>query len=242
MSSVPPSRTPLTRERVLDRALELADETGAEALSMRRLAGSLGVEAMSLYHHIANKEALLDALVERVAGEIYVPAGPGDWRSLLRRRALSARAVFRRHPWALGLLESRKNLDPTRLAACNATLGMFRSAGFSAKLAYQGFLTLDSYIYGFALQETSWHTAPAEIPAEIERTRPLIPEAQFPHIHEVMTVVTAARAAEEGPDAAYRAEFEFGLDLVLDGLERALALETGADGAKGETREGHRLR
>ncbi len=219
------SREPLTRLRVLTCALGIADASGVEALSMRRLASELGVEAMSLYNHVASKEALLDGIVELVAAEMYVPKGGGSWRTALRKRAFSAREVLRRHGWALSVIESRQNLDTTRLRACEAVLDTFYRAGFSARLAGFGLVALDSYIYGFALQEQSWPAEAAASPAAVDFSGDPRFAAQFPRIAEVARQVSGQRSPRGKPGRSadpYSAEFEFGLELLLDGFERAL--------------------
>lgn len=149
-------RTPLSRERVLAAALELADREGLEAISMRRLGQALGVEAMSLYKHVTDKDEILDGIVERVLGQIDVPPADEDWRLAMQRRAVSARAVFSRHPWAIGLLESRASgAGSGRLGYFDAVLGALRGAGFSSQLAKRGFVVLDAYVHGYILLERS---------------------------------------------------------------------------------------
>ena len=212
----PKTRPPLTRERVLRAAIEVADAGGFESLSMRKVAGALGVEAMSLYNHVANKEDILDGLVDIVFSEIDVPSpGEGDWREATRRRAISARDVLNRHRWAIGLMESRMNPGPANLRTHNAVMGSLREAGFSFRAAVHAASVLDAYIYGFALQEKS---LPFESPEEhsqvIESKRQQVPDmADYPYLVEVATEM-----AKVGYD--YATEFEFGLDLILDGLER----------------------
>ena len=148
-------RIPLTRERVLRAAIALCDEGGIESLSMRKLGQQLGVEAMSLYNHVANKDDILDGIVDVVVNEIDVPPIGDDWKAALRQRANSARAVLSRHPWATGLIESRTNPGPATLRYYDSVIGSLREAGFSIEMAAHAFSALDSYIYGFALQEVS---------------------------------------------------------------------------------------
>jgi AcrR family transcriptional regulator len=215
-------RRPLTRERVLRAALELADAGGFESLSMRKVAGALGVEAMSLYHHVANKEDLLDGLVDIVFAEIDVPApGETDWKTAMRGRALSVRAVLNRHRWAVGLMESRMNPGPANLRNHNAVMGCLREAGFSFRAAVHAYSVMDAYIYGFALQERSLPFDTAEEHTEVvEIKQEHVPDmAEYPYLVEV-----GMEMAKAGYD--YAAEFEFGLDLVLAGLER---FHAGAD-------------
>src|SRR5690349_14729292 len=209
-------REPLTRQRVLAAALELADAGGFDSLSMRKVAAAVGVEAMSLYNHVANKEDLLDGLVDIVFGELEPPTpGDPDWRGALRRRALSMRAVLNRHRWAVGLMESRVAPGPENLRFHDATMGCLREAGFAFRDAVHASSVLDAYIYGFALQEAS---LPFDTPDEhgevLEVKQAAIPDMRpFPYLVEVMTEM-----AQAGYD--YATEFEAGLDLILDGLER----------------------
>lgn len=212
----PRRRAPLTRERVLTAALELAHEGGFESLSMRKVAAAVGVEAMSLYNHVANKEDLLDGLVDIVFGEFDAPEpGDPDWKGAMRRRAHSMRAVLNRHRWAVGLMESRVAPGPENLRFHDATMGCLRLAGFAFRDAVHASSVQDAYIYGFLLQERSLpFDTPEEHGAVIEVKQANVPDmARFPHLVEVMTEM--ARAGYD-----YATEFAFGLDLILDGLER----------------------
>ncbi len=207
-------RTRLTRARVLAAAVALADADGIQSLTMRRLGAALGVEAMSLYHHVANKDDVLDGMVDTVFAEIEL-ADATDWRTAMRDRAVSARAALTRHPWAIGVMESRTNPGPATLYHHDAVLGILRRAGFSVGMSAHAFSLLDSYIYGFALQETS---LPFDTPEETAEVAQAIldgaPGDQYPHLTEL----TLEHVLRPGYD--YGAEFEFGLDLLLDGLER----------------------
>jgi AcrR family transcriptional regulator len=213
-------RMPLSRERVLRAAMELADRGGLGSLTMRRLGQELGVEAMSLYKHVANKDEILDGLGELIVAEVDLPA-PGDrWKPAMRRRAVSARSVFARHPWATTLLETRANPGAATLRYYDAVIGSLRGGGFSLVLAAHAFSVLDSYLRGFAAQEQS---LPFQTSAELtEVTEDILEQftaADYPHLAE-MGVELMTRA-----DYAHADEFEFGLDLILDGLERALERE-----------------
>ena len=209
-------RPPLTRDRVIETAFALADEGGLAALSMRRIGKALGVEGMALYNHVANKDAILDDIVERVLAEIPLPAPDGDWKNEMRGRAVAARAVFLRHPWAIGLLEERyAESSPARLAYFDAVLGCLRSAGFSPQLAMQAFSTIDSYLYGFVFQELS---LPFDDPDSLEEVgEDLLQQmaGAYPHLTEATTA-----ALEQGWN--YSEQFLFGLDLILDALGRRL--------------------
>ncbi|WP_373047028.1 TetR/AcrR family transcriptional regulator C-terminal domain-containing protein [Vulgatibacter sp.] len=211
-------RAPLTRERVLRAAVEAADEGGVASLSMRKLAERLGVEAMSLYHHVANKEEILDGMVDLVFAEFDLPGGRTGWKQAMRKRALSARAALTRHPWAIGLLDSRKNPGPATLRHHDQVLGCLRRGGFSIALAAHAFSALDSYIYGFAMQEQSLPFDDEEsLQAVAEHILEGLPADEYPHLREM----TEAHVLKRG--YSYAAEFEFGLDLILDGLERQLS-------------------
>jgi AcrR family transcriptional regulator len=211
------ARLPLSRHRVLRAAVDLADKHGLESLSMRRLARELGVEAMSLYNHVANKEDLLDGIVDIAVGEIMVPASGDPWRPAMRNRAISARQMLGRHPWAVGLLESRTNPSPTTMRYANAILGCLREAGFGVRMAVHVFNTLDSYIYGFALQERNMPFGTLEeMPRTSAEILGAIPAETYPYLAE-----TAATFVASG--YAYADEFEFGLDLILDAFERLRA-------------------
>ena len=148
-------RIPLSRERVLRAAVAFADEHGIASLSMRKLGEVLGVEAMSLYNHVANKDQLLDGMVDLVFAEIDLPEGGADWKTAMRERAESARQALRRHPWAIALMSTRTSPGPATLRHHDAVIGSLRAAGFSIQLAAHAFSALDSYIYGFALQEAT---------------------------------------------------------------------------------------
>jgi AcrR family transcriptional regulator len=212
-------RAPLSRERVLRAAVALADERGAEELTMRKLAKALGVEAMSLYNHVANKDDLLDGMIDLVFSEIEAPEPGGDWKSELRKRALSTRAALGRHPWAIGEMEGRTNHGPSNLRIHNAVLGCLRAAGFSVEMTVHAYSVQDAYIYGFALQEADMSSeTPDDFAAEAQRQMRDYEAvlADYPHLVEVV----GGHVAKAGYD--YASEFLFGLDVILDGLERLL--------------------
>ena len=209
-------RAPLTRQRVLEAAVALADDSGIESLTMRKLGQALGVEAMSLYYHVANKEALLDGMVDLVFAEIELPTAETGWRSAMRRRAHSARAALRRHPWAIALMESRRTPGSANLRHHDAVIGCLRQAGFSVALTAHAYSLLDAYIYGFALQEASLpFTTPQETAEVAQSIMAGFPADAYPHLAEL----AVQHVLQPGYD--YGDEFEFGLDLILDGLERA---------------------
>ena len=206
-------RTPLSRARVLRRAVQLADKSGIESLSMRKLAQALGVEAMSLYNHVKNKDDLLDGMVEVVAKEIAVPAVGGDWKAEMRRRATSTHAVMLRHPWASQLMVSRINVGPVILRYVDATLGCLREAGFSFELADHAWNAIDSHIYGFTLQELNFPFEPDEYSEAAAGHIDLIPADRYPYLNGLSHHVMQGRY-----DGVH--DFEFGLDLILEGLEK----------------------
>jgi AcrR family transcriptional regulator len=215
-------RAPLTRRRVLRAAVALADRGGVAALSMRKLAQELGVEAMSLYHHVANKDDILDGIVDVVFGEIEQPTGEAGWEAAMRRRAVSAREALRRHPWATGLMESRRNPGPANIRHHDAVLGVLRNAGFPVELAAHAYSLLDSYIYGFALQEASLPFQTPEETAEVaQEIMAAFPADDYPYLAEIAT----EHVLQPGYD--YGDEFLYGLDLILDGLARARAAAGG---------------
>ncbi|WP_308125844.1 TetR/AcrR family transcriptional regulator [Nonomuraea ceibae] len=209
-----PPRQPLSRELVLEAAIRVADRGGAEAITMRRVAQELGVEAMSLYHHVPNKDAILDGVVDAVFAAIELPRpGDGDWRAAIRARAGSARAVLSRHSWALGLIDSRRRPGPATLRHHDAVLGVLREAGFSLPMAAHAVSLVDSYVGGFVLQEAN---LPLSTPAEVEDVAGDILEHLpdgLPYLREMIT----GHALRPGYD--YAEEFGYGLDLILDALE-----------------------
>jgi AcrR family transcriptional regulator len=219
-------RAPLSKERVVRAAVELADRGGFASLSMRKLADELGVGAMSLYHYVPNKEELLDAMVDIVFDEIELPTSDEDWRTALRRRAISTREALNRHRWAVGLMESRMTPGPANLRLHNAVLGCLREAGFSIELAIQAYSVQDAYIYGFALQEKSLPFDSAEESAAVaeEKVRQfaeLAAERQFAALAEefpYLAEVVAGHVAKVGYD--FGEAFEYGLELILDALEK----------------------
>jgi AcrR family transcriptional regulator len=208
-------RTPLTRERVLQAAVALADREGAGSLSMRRLARELGVEAMSLYHHVPAKQALLDGMVDLVFGEVAFPTGGADWKTAMRQRAISMRQALLRHRWAVGLMEARVPPGPANLRHHDAVIGCLRRAGFPVALTAHAYSVLDAYIYGFAVQEASLPFQTPEETAELASAMmEAFPADAYPHLTELAVQHVLQ------PDYDYGDEYRFGLELILDGLER----------------------
>ncbi|MEU4164164.1 TetR/AcrR family transcriptional regulator [Actinoplanes sp. NPDC026670] len=209
-------RTPLSRERVITAAVRLADEHGLATPSMRKIAEALDAEAMSLYNHVANKDELLDGMIDLVFGELDRPTPGDDWKPAMRRHATSLRAALGRHPWALSLLQSRPSPGPGNLRHNNAVLGVLRHAGFDLTLTAHAVSVIDSYVYGFALQSTNIPIDTPENVAEIAAGILSDTDAeQYPHLTELIV----GHALQ--PGYAYADEFGYGLDLILDALERA---------------------
>ncbi len=205
-------RPPVTRDRILDAALALADEGGLDALTMRRIGKALDVEGMALYNHVANKDDILDGIVERVLSEIPVPSVEGDWKDEMRRRAIAARRVFLRHPWAIGLIEARyAGSSPVRLGYFDAVLGTLRAAGFTPTLSMRAFSLIDSFMYGFILQELSLPFDDSESLDEVGEDLLRQMADAYPHLTEA-----TVQAMADGWD--YSEQFGFGLDLILDAL------------------------
>jgi len=208
------TRAPLSRDRVLRAALELADEGGSGALTMQAIGRRLGVEAMSLYRHVRNKDDILDGIVDLVFAEIELPADRSSWRTALRARSISARAALRRHPWAITFMESRMAPGPANLRSHDDALSVLLDSGFSATTATHAYNILDSYVLGFALQEVNLPFSNAEeLAAMGEELLSQVPADQYPNSVRVSSELLAA-----GFD--YGDEFEFGLDLILDGIAR----------------------
>jgi AcrR family transcriptional regulator len=210
-------RAPLSRERVLRAAISLAAQGGIDSLTMRGLGRALGVEAMSLYNHVSNKDDLLDGMVDAVVGDIVVPPTGTPWRSALRARCISAHETLLAHPWAAALITSRLAIGPGMTRYLDATLGRLREGGFSIDGALDAWNALDSHLYGFTLQELNLPFEVEESSAVSASVLPQIPADQFPHVVEVIGHVMAHGRRED---------FTFGLDLILDGLERTLAEES----------------
>ena len=207
----------LTRARVLQAAVALAARDGIESLSMRKLADELGAGAMSLYHYVPNKDQLLDGMVDLVFAEIELPSLDDDWKTAMRKRALSTREALARHPWAIGEMEGRTSHGPSNLALHDAVLGCLRGAGFSLEMTVHAYSVQDAYIYGFALQERDMASETADdFAAEAQRQmheyEALL--GDYPNLVEVV----GGHVAKAGYD--YASEFLFGLDLILDGLDR----------------------
>jgi AcrR family transcriptional regulator len=206
----------LTRDRVLRAGIELADEQGIDALTMREIATRLDVEGASLYYHVTSKGDLLDAMTDLVAAEIEVPLESADWKEAMRRRAISARSVFSRHPWASAVMDSREHSGPAQLAYADRVLGILLAAGFTPRDAANAFLILDTYIHGFQRQQSS-----LSLPEGVETfdvAEGLLAELT-PDSYPSLLAIAADFAVNPHDEVAV---FEFGLNLILDGLQRTL--------------------
>ncbi|TWU10296.1 Tetracycline repressor protein class H [Novipirellula galeiformis] len=207
------SKVSLNRDVVLRTAIQFANQHGIESLSMRKLAELLGVEAMSLYNHVSNKDAILDGIVDIVAGEIELPTLAGDWKSSMRRRAMSAHEVLMRYPWATMLIVSRPNVGPAMLRYVDATIGCLVQAGFSYAMADHAWNAIDSYVYGFTLQKLNFPFQPEEYAQVAETFLPQIPADEYPYLNGMSQQVISGRH-----DGLH--DLQLGLDLILDGLLR----------------------
>lgn len=205
----------LSRDRIVQKAVEIAEQQGFGALNMRALAQELGSAPMSLYRHVSNKDDLIDGMIDVVFSEMYVPAIGGDWKQELRERGRSARAALQRHPWAVGLMESRLHPGEASATHHNATMGCLREAGFPFREAVHAYNLLDAYTYGFALQELNIPFETADESGEAAETTLGGRGDQFPYLVEVVQELS-----KRGYD--YTEEFEFGLDFILGGLETYL--------------------
>jgi AcrR family transcriptional regulator len=210
-----PKRPRLSRERVLTAAIAIADRGGLAELTIRSLAKELGAKPMSVYYYIADKDDLLDALVDMVFDEITLPVPDRDWREEMRSRAHSARTRLAQHRWAIGLLESRRNPGPATLRHHDAVLACLRAAGFSRDLTAHAYAVIDSYVYGFALQEAS---LPFKGPESVHDIATPIMDLMATGAYPTMVEMATTYYLRPGYDFAE--EFDFGLDLILDGLER----------------------
>ena len=210
---------PLSRDRVLRAAVGLADREGINALSMRKLGQEVGVEAMSLYNHVRNKEELLNGMIDIVFGEIDLPAADAEWSAAMRQRAISARQALKRHPWAVGLMESRAQPGPATLRHHDSVLRNLRTAGFSVELAAHAYSVLDSYIYGFTLNELTlpFDNSPERVAEVARNIMREMPAGEYPYLTEM----AVEHAMKPGYD--YGDEFEFGLALILEGIRKTRA-------------------
>jgi AcrR family transcriptional regulator len=217
VSDSPGERARLSRDRILRGAVAVADAGGIGSLTIRSLAQALHVKPMSVYYHVANKDVILDGIVDIVFGEIELPAAGGDWRSEIRRRATSARQVLRNHPWAIGLMESRTSPGPATLRHQDAVIGTLRAAGFSVQMTAHAYALIDSYTYGFALQEAALPFERREPVAEV--VAPQVEQftaAEYPHLAEMATEYYLQ------PGYDFGNEFELGLGVILDALTRSI--------------------
>jgi AcrR family transcriptional regulator len=214
----PSPRIPLSRERVLRAAVALADERGIEELSMRKLGQQLGVEAMSLYNHVANKEDVLDGMVDFVVGEIDPPPTGTDWKTAMRERALSARRALLRHPWASRVLESRITPTPRVLEYFDSMIGLLRAGGFSIDLTHHAMHAMGSRLFGFT--QELFDDSGTDLDPEAEAIMLRTMAANYPHLGEMALAISHDEDSVVGQGCDDQFEFEFALDLLLDGLEK----------------------
>jgi AcrR family transcriptional regulator len=211
-------RLPLSRDRILQAALELADEGGIDALTMRKLGQALGFEAMSLYNHVANKDDVLDGILDLVLDETEAPSRAAEWRAAIRSSAISVHDGLTRHPWACPLLMSPGHVRPARLAYMDSLLGRLREAGFSADETYHAYHVLDAHIFGFSLWQANHSYNAGQVADLVAEFARMIPVDVYPYLHE-----HGQQHLTKGPLHDVSA-FELGLDLILDGLEKLRAL------------------
>jgi AcrR family transcriptional regulator len=212
-----PRRALLNRDRVLRAAVTLADKAGIDAVSMRNLAQELGVVPMALYKHVANKEELIDGMVDVVVGEIDPPVPEGEWESAVRQRILSARRALLRHPWAFRVIASRTSPTPAVLAYTDSMIGMFRAGGFSVELTHHVMHALGRRMWGITWE--LFDDSPS-LDAEAQEATRNEMAGRYPHIAEVALTVTHDGASAPATRCDEQFEFEFALDLLLDGFER----------------------
>jgi AcrR family transcriptional regulator len=217
MATTTEPRLPLSRERILQAALELVDAGGIESLTMRRLGQTLGFEAMSLYNHVANKDDVLNGILDLVLAESEPPAPAGDWAAAIRASAVSVHDALRRHPWSCNLLMSPGRIRPARLGYMDLLLGRLREAGFSADTTYSAYHVLDGHIFGFSLWETSHSYTAEDVSRFAEKLADVITVDAYPYLPE-----HGVQHTTEGPHRDVSA-FELGLDLILEGLEKLRA-------------------
>jgi AcrR family transcriptional regulator len=224
------ARAPLSRDRVLRAAVALADGAGIDALSMRQLAQELGVVPMALYKHVANKEQLLDGMVDVIVGEVEPPAGGTGWKAAIRQRILSTRRALLRHPWAASVIQTRTNPTPTVLDHVNAIAGTFRAGGFSVDLTHHVMHALGSRAWGFT--QDLFPPPPEQDPAEqAAMAREL--GTRFPYLLEIATAASHDGSSVVGAGCDDQFEFEFALDILLDGFERLHRRERRISGRAG---------
>lgn len=220
------TKEPLSHAAIITAAMHLADEHGIDAVTMRRLASDLGVQAMSLYHHVESREAILDGLVERAFAEIELPPQGVPWREAMTRRAKSARAALLRHPWAVPLLDSRSEPGPATLRHHDAVLGYLRAGGFSVAQTVQAFAVMDAYIYGFVVQERAMPLQPEDLSTEQAAHMREQLGSTYPNLAEVLSDQIATGIFSQ------QQTFDAGLGLLLDGFARQRDVEPGTSGGK----------
>lgn len=211
-----PARKSLTQALIVEGAVRLADEIGVDALTIRKLATALTVKPMTIYHYVPNKESIIDGMVDKVFSEIDLPPADADWKSAIRKRSASARTVLGKHPWAVPLMESRRAPGPATLQHHDAVLGCLRNGGLSVEMTAHAYAVIDAFIYGFAIQEASLPATTGEEMADLtDAIVETLPVDKYPHLMEL----TTEHILQPGYD--FGNEFEFGLNLILEGLDRS---------------------
>ncbi|OED44427.1 AcrR family transcriptional regulator [Chromatiales bacterium (ex Bugula neritina AB1)] len=214
-SKTKPARKSLTQAHIIEGAVKLADEIGVDALTIRKLATALTVKPMTIYHYVPNKESIIDGMVDKVFSEIDLPPAISDWKSAIRKRSISARTVLGKHPWAVPLMESRRAPGPATLQHHDAVLGCLRNGGLSVEMTAHAYAMIDAFIYGFAIQEASLPaTTGEEMSDMVDVIIETVPADKYPHLMEL----TTEHILQPGYD--FGNEFEFGLNLILEGLDR----------------------
>lgn len=215
-SKTNPARQSLTRARIISGAVMLADDIGVDALTIRKLATALNVKPMTIYHYVPNKGSIIDGMVDEVFNEIDLPPVNTDWKIAIRKRSTSARAVLGKHPWAVPLMESRRTPGPATLQHHNAVLGCLRSGGLSVEMTAHAYAVIDAFIYGFAIQEASMPATSGNEMADLaDSIIESLPVDEYPHLMEL----TTEHILKPGYD--FGNEFEFGLNLILEGLDKS---------------------
>lgn len=214
-SKTKPARKLLTQALIIEEAVRLADEIGVDALTIRKLATALTVKPMTIYHYVPNKESIIDGMVDKVFSEIDLPPAISDWKSAIRKRSTSARMVLGKHPWAVPLMESRRAPGPATLQHHDAVLGCLRNGGLSVEMTAHAYAVIDAFIYGFAIQEASLPaTTGEEMSDMVDVIIETVPADKYPHLMEL----TSEHILQPGYD--FGNEFEFGLNLIFEGLDR----------------------
>lgn len=216
------SRPKLTRESIFSTALALANQNGIQAVSMRQIADALNVKAMSLYKHVEDKDDVLDGMIELIVSQMTLPDLNLDWKKALHERALSERKVLNKYSWVVTLFESKSGTGVIRLGHQNHMIGILRKSGFPIELAFNAMIAFTGYIYGFVILEHSWSAKPKERAKTVKKAKQMITPADYPHVFEMVSYATSKNKKTAADASAHPVDFEFGLNLILDGFEKLL--------------------